>query len=1151
MTAAYAAAVCWLAAAAVNVAAAAAAAPPPAQFTVQRLMVEHLQQPAEHNTLGAEHDTLLGIDVERPRLSWRLAPAVPAHGVAQSAYRLVVRSGKKLVWDSAKQSSNRTTFVECCGSAVLTSDTRYDWTVTSWDANGAAAPSASASFHTGLFRASDWENATWITPGLERNLVRSPALHIPSAVASGTVFVAGVGYFELTVNGQRVGAGRKMDVAWTEYAKRVNYVSFNITKYLVTGENIIGVELGNSWYQDQGWYRLPPYYGCSSAASAGRHGQGSGTCNGGGFAYENPNQLLLSARVKLQSGGAPLQANSGGGWTAGAGPVTFNSLYDGEHYDARLEQPGWDRPGFTPNSGWVPADLVAPADNVMQNATLSSQKMEPIRVVEEETPHTSWLWNGSYIYDFGRNMVGVIRLKITQPVKGQTVVLKHAEVVMHEHYGPADGRLYYGSLRNAKATDQYTMKGGAEAEVFEPKFTSHGFRYLEISGLGYAPQDGDITRLVLHNDVSSRSSLMFNADGADVLNKITHGSRNSILGNLLGGPGSCGGRDERQFFTGDTNFAGEASLLHYDVSAIYSNWVSLAADTQLPAGKGAIAGSIGDYAPLTVGREDGGHTNWASGAVNVAYLLWKLHGDERVISSHMQHLDDYVAFNDRVYNHSNGGLKGFKGGCIAGWITIGRTPNCPTMTGFAYVNDLRMMAEMTAAIDAPSAQRYARAFKERLEEYHAAFYAPGSSTYGHGTQSEQAMALWLNAPPTVAIRTAVAANLAAQIDGMIDATVNATSSTAIPKCTSNETTGCLDFVGGVGLVYLFEALAQNGHGVTALRLALKTSYPSYGYMFSCKNEPSTTLWELWDSDVGSPTMDSRNHIYSASVSTFFFKYLGGIQAIAPGYSKALIAPMVVKGSGPGGGALHTVECTVGTPHGSIASQWTTKLQQQKPDRCSGGPRTTCDVVEEGDCATCGKVCLGCNHGHTIEKILFADFGSASPDVRPSLSNCSSGLHVAPCAGGATRSKCHACTNCPKCDGDRWPNATAVVEKMCLGKESCTIPVDFDIFGDTCPGKKVLTVKVQCSGTGGRAGAEQQLLYRHVVAVPVGVEADVVVPLLGHAIGNVTITEGGHVVWSSGKYAPSAPGFAGGAADTALGGVRFAVGQGGFVFELLA
>ena len=181
-------------------------------------------------------------------------------------------------------------------------------------------------------------------------------------------------------------------------------------------------------------------------------------------------------------------------------------------------------------------------------------------------------------------------------------------------------------------------------------------------------------------------------------------------------------------------------------------------------------------------------------------------------------------------------MQHFSGGCINGWITIGKKPHCAAMTGFAYVNDLRVMAQMAAAVTAPSAPRYAALFKARLAEYHEAFFKPENQTYGFGTQSELAMALWLGAPPSAPIRSAVAANLAADIEQMIEYTVNMTS-------TSASFDPNIDFVGGVGLVYLFEALAMSGHADTALKLALKTLYPSYGYMFLNELEPSTTLWE--------------------------------------------------------------------------------------------------------------------------------------------------------------------------------------------------------------------------------------------------------------------------------------------------------------------
>lgn len=223
---------------------------------------------------------------------------------------------------------------------------------------------------------------------------------------------AGVGYFELTVNGKRVGQGRKYDVAWSAYAQRTNYVAFDIAPFLVPGANVLGVELGNSWFAERGWYQLPPYMGCANAAAPGGHGQGAGTCNGGGFSYDVPNQLILSARVTPEGGETVRLTSGDAGWTAGAGPITFDSVYDGEHCDARLEQPGWDTPPFTPAaaSNWTAASAVPGDANPLANATLSAQMYEPIRVVAEEAAVARWVSpNGSFIFDFGTNMVGVVR----------------------------------------------------------------------------------------------------------------------------------------------------------------------------------------------------------------------------------------------------------------------------------------------------------------------------------------------------------------------------------------------------------------------------------------------------------------------------------------------------------------------------------------------------------------------------------------------------------------------------------------------------------------------------------------------------------------------------------------------------------------------
>lgn len=248
------------------------------------------------------------------------------------------------------------------------------------------------------------------------------------------------------------------------------------------------------------------------------------------------------------------------------------------------------------------------------------------------------------------------------------------------------------------------MKGD-EFEIYEPKFTSHGFRYLEISGLHYAPEDGNVARLVVHNDAHSRSSFQVN-EAAEVLNKINAGSRNGISGNLQGGPGSCGARDERGFFTGDTSLAAEASFLHFDLAAIYTHWLQTAADGQRP--KGAINhGAIGDYAPDIVGDTRDGTVNWGGAFVTVPWTLWHHYGDTDVIRRNLPQLEAYMAFLEVQYDKTAGtGLKNFWPACLTWWIVIGPQPSCSLSTAFGYVNNLRMMAEMTEAINAASASTF-------------------------------------------------------------------------------------------------------------------------------------------------------------------------------------------------------------------------------------------------------------------------------------------------------------------------------------------------------------------------------------------------------------------------------------------------------------
>ena len=418
------------------------------------------------------------------------------------------------------------------------------------------------------------------------------------------------------------------------------------------------------------------------------------------------------------------------------------------------------------------------------------------------------------------------------------------------------------------------------------------------------------------------------------------------------------------------------------------------------------------------------------------------------------------------------------------------------------------------------------------------------------------MALWIGAPPSDDIRDRVTGNLVAKIEHLIALTANATSTQHPPG---------IDFVGGVGQRYLWEALARSGRADTALKLLLKPSYPGYGYMFLNKFEPATALWELWNSDSGDPTMDSRSHLYSSSISTFMFKYLAGIRALAPGYARVLIAPYT---GGTNVTALKSVEAQLGTPHGAIVSSWSVRAPPPNP-LCSSGPLTTCAMVEEGNNGpNSAHLCVGCSDpGAVIRTVLFASFGSASPDA--GLGSCVSGLHVGTCGGGVPRGRCHPCTNCPACQDGRWPNASAIVSSMCVGKDRCVVPVSFDLFGDTCEGKKILAVQVQCSAASTQppnhhhhpslnhhyqqsrehAVLRSPAVYTHNVTVPVGMKVDVVVPSHARNISNPVIMEGTRVVWENRSFVPGVVGVVAGVMDKSLGGVKFSIMQGSYAFQM--
>ena len=507
-------------------AAEAAAGATPTLFVV-RLRTEYKENP-------------LGIDVRRPRLGWQLQS--DGRGVVQSAYQVRVartaddvRRGRGLVWDTGRVASAESVHCPYEGEP-LPSAARYYWQVRVWDGSGRASPwSEPAWWEMGLLAPSDWK-ASWIEPALPDDDSKPgpvPMLRhefrLTGTLARARAYVTSHGLYEMRLNGRRVG-DQLFTPGWTSYGNRLQYQTYDVTSLLRTGDNAVGVLLGNGWYRGDlaGWIGRRNVYG---------------------------SRLALLAQVDvLYTDGRRETIGTDGSWKAATGPILMSEIYHGETYDARLEKAGWTEPGFDDRS-W---SGVAPADYGKDN--LVAPAGPPVRRIEERKPIKVFRTPaGDTVADLGQNMVGWVRLAVRGPA-GATLTLRHAEVL------DKDGNFYTANLRSAKATVRYTLRGGGP-ETYEPHFTFHGFRYVAVDGYPGALTPESLTGIVIHSDMARTGELVTSNPLVDQLQRnIQWGQK----GNFLDVPTDCPQRDERLGWTGDAQVFSRTATFNMDVAGFFT-----------------------------------------------------------------------------------------------------------------------------------------------------------------------------------------------------------------------------------------------------------------------------------------------------------------------------------------------------------------------------------------------------------------------------------------------------------------------------------------------------------------------------------------------------------------------------------------------------
>jgi len=818
----------------------------------------------------------LGIDTLRPELSWVLQPGSPKErGQGQTAWQIVVAGSEKMLepgradfWDSGKILSDRSIHVPYSGR-LLNSGLECFWKVRVWDQEGrVSAWSKPALWTMGLLNSSDWR-AKWI--GLDESATKpAPEEHplparllrrefaLPKKVRRATAYVSGLGLFEFYLNGRKVG-DHVLEPGLTDYARRVLYVTFDVTKNLKKGSNAVGIMLGNGRF-------YAPRAGVPTAT----------------VSYGFP-KLLFELRTEYTDGTSDAVISDNAWSISTNGPIRANNEYDGEKYDARMEIGGWSQPGFD-DSTWQRAQLVTPPGGV-----LAAQMMEPIRVTETLRPVAiKEVRPGVYVFDFSQNFVGWCRLNVAGPA-GTQISLRHAETLK------PDGTLYVDNLRSAKVTDTYILKGKGR-EIYEPRFTYHGFRYVEITGYPGKPALSCLQGRVVHDDLESAGDF----DCSDALvNHIYRNIRWGVRGNYRSIPTDCPQRDERQGWLGDRAAEARGETYLFNTAPLYGKWLQDMADAQKE--NGSVSDVCPAYWPIY-----SDNVTWPSCTVIIPGTLRDQFADEAVMG---RHYDSARRWIDHMNSFVKDGLiarDSYGDWCVPPESQKLIHSNDPkrktdqTLLASAYFYyDLGLMTQYAHLLGKTAdAQRFADQAGVIKAAFNARFLKPDGSQYDNGSQTSCVLPLAFGLVPPESRQR------------VFDLLVN--------KITGESRNHV-----GTGLIggqWLMRVLSDNGRADLACTLASQQTYPSWGYMVS---KGATTIWELWNGDTADPAMNSGNHVMLVGdLCTWLFENMAGIKPDPeqPGFKHILMRPEPAAG-------MRFVKATHRSPYGLIASDW-----QQERDR---------------------------------------------------------------------------------------------------------------------------------------------------------------------------------------------------------------------------
>lgn len=810
--------------------------------------------------LGVEALGVSVTDAFRPRLHWKLSAEEGTRNQTQTAYRILVASSEELLfsgapdlWDTGKVVSDRQLHVEYEGRA-LESGQQYYWRVEVWDGDDAPAAGLEVGWwEMGLMLPEDWE-AQWISSGKhlssndEAFYEDHPAplfrrsFRIEKSVRRARWYTSALGYVVLFCNGEH-SSEDVLSPAWTDTEKTLYYTCHDVTHLLTAGENVLGATLGNGWRNPlplRMWGRI----NIREHLPVGR-------------------PKFLSMLVIDYEDGSTERIGTEDAWRVSDGPLLRNSVYLGETYDARLEQPGWNAPGFD-DSTWQPV-CVEP-ETWAEIGQLCAQPLPPIRITKRLNP-VSWheIEPGKWIVDLGQNFAGWVRLRVEGP-RGSTVQLRMGELLYEDGtlnpMTAVAGQIKRntaagisvggpGAPEVAQQVITYTLKGEG-LEDFSPRFTFHGFRYVEVTGYPGTPPEWAIQGLRLNTDVERAGSFRCSND---MFNRLDEVVRWTLLSNLFSVQSDCPAREKFQY-GGDIVSSSEMAMFSFDMAAFYAKAVNDFRDA-------AMNGWFTETAPF-VGIQAANYVEWSGpigwGLAHPLLLdqLYRYYGDRRLMEEHYAAARDWV---DLLAGNADGFIIDR---CIGDHESLDPKPIALVATAQFY-QAAAMVASFASKLGlANEAVYYDRLAQDIREAFVERFLDPGTGRFDTATQACQATALYMGLVPESEHPRAVRR--------MVDAVV--------------KDHGGHIAAGIFGTKYLLNALVTEGHADIAYRLVNQRTYPGWGHMLE---NGATTLWETW---AQSDNVYSQNHPMFGSVVEWLYRCIGGINPDedAEGFDRFVLSP---------------------------------------------------------------------------------------------------------------------------------------------------------------------------------------------------------------------------------------------------------------------